>query len=129
MDPIAPELLMALASGTAGAAGRQIWLALRNLIGRRSDPVGGPDGEGELVALDETPGSVDRARELAQALAERARQDPAFACALEIWRREAKALPELRTGTGEVRNEISGGTFQGAVVQARDINGPLSFGR
>ncbi|GKQ35856.1 hypothetical protein [Streptomyces sp. A012304] len=129
MDPIAPELLMALASGTAGAAGQQIWFALRDLVGRRPDPEGAPDGEGELVALDEAADSMDRARELAGTLAERARQDPAFARALETWRREAEALPELRTGTGEVRNEISGGTFQGAVVQARDINGPLHFGR
>ncbi|MFI9237073.1 hypothetical protein [Streptomyces sp. NPDC053079] len=129
MDPIAPELLMALASGTAGAAGQQIWFALRNLVARRPDPEAAPDGAGELVALDETPDSVDRARELAGTLAERAGQDPAFARALETWRREAEVLPGLRTGTGEVGNEISGGTFQGAVVQARDINGPLSFGR
>ncbi|MEV5239566.1 hypothetical protein AB0K89_10705 [Streptomyces cinnamoneus] len=88
-----------------------------------------PDGTGELLVLDEKPDSVDRARELAGTLAGLARQDPAFARALETWRREVEALPELRPGTGEVRNGISGGIFQGAVVQARDIKGPLSYGR
>ncbi|MCA6091012.1 hypothetical protein LE181_02335 [Streptomyces sp. SCA3-4] len=129
MDPIAPELVVAPGYGTAGAAGQQIWFALRNLVGRRPDPEGTPDGEGEPVALDEAAHSVDRAWEPAEALAERGRQDPVFARALETWRRGAEALPELRTGTGEVRDEISGGTFQGATVQARDINGPLNPGR
>ncbi len=61
-------------------------------------------------------------------LAERARQDPAFARALETWRHRAEAWDQARTGAGDVHNEISGGTFQGPVVQARDINGPLTFG-
>ncbi|WP_105973053.1 hypothetical protein [Streptomyces geranii] len=127
MDPIAPELLMALAGGTAGAAGQQIWASLRDLVRRRS-PVGEPRGEGELTSLGEAADSPTRARELAEVLALRARQDPAFAQALDTWRREAEALDGTRTGSGDVRNEISGGTVQGPVVQARDINGPLHFG-
>lgn len=125
MDPIAPGLLTALASGTAG---QQIWFALRNLVARRPGPEAAPDGEGGLVALDATPDSVDRGRELAGTLAGWARQDLVIARALEAWRREAGALPVLRIGTGEVRNEISGGTFQGAVVQGRGVNGSLNFG-
>ncbi|WP_324785159.1 hypothetical protein [Streptomyces sp. H51] len=126
MDPIAPELLMALAGGTAGAAGEQIWTTLRNLV-RRRPAHGEPYDESELTALAEAPGSADRAAELADALALRARQDPAFAEALAAWRREAEALEGVGTGAGDVHNEISGGT-QGTVVQARDVHGSINFG-
>ncbi|WP_282703181.1 hypothetical protein [Streptomyces sp. CC219B] len=118
---IAPELLVALASGTAGAAGQQIWASLRSLVRR--------GGEEELTALDSAPDDAERARELAGTLALRATQDPAFAQALEAWRRDAEAWDEGRTGAGDTYNEISGGTFQAPVIQARDINGPLNFGR
>ncbi|MBT2675276.1 hypothetical protein J7E95_31640 [Streptomyces sp. ISL-14] len=127
MDQIAPELLMALAGGTAGAAGQQIWASLRELVRRR--PSGqASSGEGELTALDAAADDGERARELAEVLARRAGQDPAFAQALETWRHRAEAWDDGLTGTGDVHNEISGGTFQGPVVQARDINGPLTFG-
>ncbi|MFF1725006.1 hypothetical protein [Streptomyces sviceus] len=126
MNQIAPELLMALAGGTAGAAGQQIWASLRSLVRRR--PSGqGASGEDELTALDTAADDADRARELAQVLEERARQDPAFAQALEAWRREAEAWGDARTGAGNVHNTISGGTFQGPVVQARDFSN-IHFG-
>ncbi|WP_405536064.1 hypothetical protein OG787_21360 [Streptomyces sp. NBC_00075] len=127
MDPIAPELLMALAGGTAGAAGQQIWASSRDLV-RRRPPAGEPRGEGELVSLGEASDSPTRARQLADVLALRVQQDPACAQALDTWRREAEALDGTPTGVGDIHNEISGGTFQGPVIQARDINGPLHFG-
>lgn len=118
---------MALAGGTAGAAGQQIWASLRDLVRRR--PSGEePCGEGELTSLADAADSPTRARELADVLALRARQDPDFARALDTWRREAEALEGTSTGAGDVHNEVSGGTIQGPVVQARDINGPLHFG-
>ncbi|MFI2207210.1 hypothetical protein ACH47Z_42390 [Streptomyces sp. NPDC020192] len=125
MEPIAPELLMALASGTAGAAGQQIWTSLRDLVRRRTDAE--PSGEGELTALAAAVGSAERtarAEQLAQALAERARQDPAFADALRIWRQDA--LDAVRTGSGDVHNEISGGRQQ-TVILARDIHGDINL--
>ncbi|WP_031223615.1 hypothetical protein [Streptomyces roseochromogenus] len=126
MDQIAPELLMALAGGTAGAAGEQIWTSLRDLVRRRHSG-GEPGDEGELTALAEAPGNEQRATELAEALARHARQDPAFAQALAAWRREAEALEDTRTGAGDVRNVVSGGT-QTTVVQARDVHGSINLG-
>ncbi|MER5212593.1 hypothetical protein ABT063_18925 [Streptomyces sp. NPDC002838] len=126
MVPIAPELLMALAGGTAGAAGEQIWMSLRNLV-RRRPADGEPHGESELTSLGQAADSAERATELAEALALRARQDPAFAEALAAWRREAEALEGTRTGAGDVRNVISGGT-QTTVVQARDVHGSINLG-
>ncbi|MEV7979934.1 hypothetical protein [Streptomyces sp. NPDC086519] len=126
MVPIAPELLMALAGGTAGAAGEQIWTSLRNLVRRRPSD-GEPYDEGELTALAEAPDNSERAVELARALALRARQDPAFAEALAAWRREAEALEGTRTGAGDVRNVVSGGT-QSTVIQTRDVHGSINLG-
>ncbi|WP_190198209.1 hypothetical protein [Streptomyces djakartensis] len=127
MDQIAPELLMALASGTVGAAGQQIWTSLRGLVART--PSGEePSAENELSALDEAADDEERARELAEVLVRRAEQDPAFAQALETWRRRAEVWDDARTGAGDAHNEISGGTFHGPVVQARDITGPMHFG-
>ncbi|KUO16915.1 hypothetical protein AQJ91_33385 [Streptomyces dysideae] len=126
MEPITAGLLVALASGTAGAAGQQIWASLRDLVARRRRGEAAGD-EGELEVPAEPPRSEERAHQLAEVLNERAEQDPDFARALDIWRRRASAEAGIRTGPGEVRNVISGGT-QSTVVQARDINGPLTFG-
>ncbi|MFI0738907.1 hypothetical protein ACH4PU_12605 [Streptomyces sp. NPDC021100] len=120
MEQIAPELLMALASGTAGAAGNQAWQTLRNLVVRWRP--GGEPEEGELTALADAPDDAERAAELAEALALRARQDPAFAQALADWRRRAEALEPSRTGSGNVSNTISNSTVTTA-VQSRDVNG------
>ena len=129
MEPIAPELLMALAGGTASAAGQQIWTSLRDLV-RRRPPSGEPLGEGALTALAQASDDTARARELADVLALRARQDPAFGPALQSVRREAEAIEPARSRSGDVHNEISGtATIHGTVVQAGDINGPLNLGR
>ncbi|QFR01164.1 hypothetical protein F9278_38870 [Streptomyces phaeolivaceus] len=127
MDPIAPELLMALAGGTAGAAGQQIWASLRELVSRR--PRGEEaHGEGELNALARTADDTARARELADVLTLRAARDAAFATALDAWRGRAEALAAPpATGTGDVRNEV-GGTVHGPLIQARDIHGSIHLG-
>ncbi|KUL22075.1 hypothetical protein [Streptomyces regalis] len=127
MDPITPELLMAVAGGTASAAGQQIWTTLRELVTRRSS-----DGEAELTALAQATASEQRAGALAEVLALRARQDPDFAAALDAWRRQAEALepapaPPASTGSGDVTNR-SEGTVHGNLVQARDIHGSIHFG-
>ncbi|MFJ8535671.1 hypothetical protein [Streptomyces sp. NPDC093591] len=106
MDQIAPELLMALAGGTAGAAG--------GVLVRHRPSGRALSGEGELAALDAAADDAERARELAELLARRAGQDPAFAQALETWRHRAQAWDDGRTGAGDVHNEISGGDVPGA---------------
>ncbi|MFF7749050.1 hypothetical protein ACFZCP_07285 [Streptomyces sp. NPDC007971] len=126
MEPIAPELLTALASGTAGAAGQQMWTALRDLVRRRTDVE--PNGMGELTALAAAVGSAERAalaERLAQVLAERAGRDSVFADALRAWRQDARDV--VRTGSGDVHNEVSGGRQQ-TVIQARDVHGGINLG-
>jgi hypothetical protein len=82
----------------------------------------------DLTALTATVGSAERAaraERLAHAVVERARQDSALADALRAWRQDA--LDAIRTGSGEVHNEVSGGRQQ-TVIQARDIHGDISLG-
>ncbi|MFE6894834.1 hypothetical protein [Streptomyces sp. NPDC057694] len=122
MEPIAADLLMAFAGSTAGAAGHQAWQSLRALVIRRPGEEG--HGQRELTALTDEPGRREHAQALAAALASRAEQDPEFARLLEAWRQEHGTL---RTGAGDVRNDISG-TVHGPVVTGRDFNGPITLG-
>ncbi|MFB7112529.1 hypothetical protein [Streptomyces sp. NPDC056291] len=128
MEPVTAELLIALASGAAGAAGQSLWERLRGLVRRDASAGEGGDqqaGEGELVALDEDTGNTLRARELADALVLRARQDPAFAEALELWRQEAERI-HSGGGGGDMHQEVSGGT-QRNVVFTRDVHGSINL--
>ncbi|MGW5492816.1 hypothetical protein [Streptomyces olivaceoviridis] len=133
MDPISAELLVAMATGAAGEAGRHLWAALTGLVrsspDRQADEPEAPAvaaGQEELVALNAAPHDTALARLLSQALDRRAQQDRSFRTNLEQWRLRAQAL---RTGDGETRNEISGGAQNGPVFQGRDFsaitfNGP-----
>ncbi|MFF3584932.1 hypothetical protein [Streptomyces mirabilis] len=114
--------------GLLGQRGQEAWQSLRALALRHPD-----EGESEpsaavdeLTALAEDPGSAERAHELVAALQLRSAHDPAFARALESWRHEAEAV--ARTRSGDVHNEISGGTVHGPVVQGRDFNNIHSVG-
>ncbi|HEX5566692.1 MAG TPA: hypothetical protein VFY14_07145 [Streptomyces sp.] len=134
MEAIAADLLMALAGGTAGAAGQQAWTSLRGLVRRRTAPdaVSGepgevPSGEEEFAALEERAESAERARALARALASRAAYDDAFREDLAAWLGAAEDAV-AGTGAGDVHNRITGGT-QGTVVMGRDFHGPVTFGR
>ncbi|MEV0785552.1 hypothetical protein AB0I52_21780 [Streptomyces sp. NPDC050423] len=128
MEPMTPELLTALASGTAGAAGQQLWTSLRDLVLRPS-PVE-PTGTPELDALTAAPDTAQRtawAADLIRILVERAGQDPVFADALRTWQ-EKPALATVRTtGSGDVHNTVSGGRQQTA-IQGRDFNGDITIG-
>lgn len=130
MEPVAAELLMALASGALGGAGHSAWERLRGLV-RPSDGEPGPGtrdvGADELTAFGEAIGDAERARRLVDALTRRAAQDPAFAQALRVWRQEAEAVRDAHVSTGSQHQEISGGT-QTRVVFLRDVNGNIDIG-
>jgi hypothetical protein len=80
-------------------------------------------GESELARLEHAPADSARAQALSTALAARAAADPDFQADLQRWHEQVKLV---RTGDGDVRNEISGGTFNGPALQGRDFSG-VSF--
>ncbi|MFD4335870.1 hypothetical protein ACFWPP_01400 [Streptomyces anulatus] len=128
MEQISAMLLGALAGGAGGEVGRQVWAALTALVRRpfgrgEADGDNAPvvsSGEAELTRLGQAPSDLERAQALSTALAVRAALDSDFRTGLEHWRQQAKLV---RTGDGEVRNEISGGSQYGPVMQGRDFSG------
>jgi hypothetical protein len=123
MDPISAGLLVAVATGAAGEAGRQLWTALSDMIRRRTPDEGTSEpatGQAELVSLSEAPHDVTRAQELSLALSLRAQQDPRFAAALTQWRQQAQTL---HAGAGDTTNTVSGGEQHGPLLQGRDFSG------
>lgn len=128
MDPISASVLVALAGGAGGEAGRQVWGALTGLVqrpfrrGEDDSPTapGVSSAEPELIRLDQVPTDLSRANALSVALAVRAALDAEFSHELQQWWEQAKLV---RTGDGEVTNTISGGTFNSQVNQGRDFSG------
>lgn len=123
MDPISAGLLVAVATGAAGEAGKQLWTRLTELVGRRPEreenaPL--PVGSAELLSFHQDPQDLDRAGALSSALASRAENDATFRNELAQWHQQAQ---NLRTGDGETSNTISGGTVNGPVLQGRDFSG------
>jgi hypothetical protein len=128
MDPMSAELLAAMAGGAGGEVGRQLWAGLRTVVRRpfhRGD--GGSSevavmrsGEAELGALEQSPEDPARAQALCTVLAKRADLDPDFSTGLQQWYEQVKLI---HTGDGDVSSTISGGTFQGPVLQGRDFSG------
>lgn len=132
MDPVTiGALLAAVAGGAGGAMGAQIWSAVAALVRRpfhRDHAAQGPraavpTGEAELAALVQARADQQRALALAEVLVARADVDGQFRRALEGWWAQASQIQI----DGNVSNTISGGTFQGPVLQGRDFKG-LTFG-
>ncbi|MFD5388771.1 hypothetical protein ACFWMG_28320 [Streptomyces sp. NPDC127074] len=129
MDPVTAGALVtavnAAVSGAGGEAGRRALESFGTLVRRvlrRGE--GEPAGEPEPVAIPYDDG--ERLRQLAELLAERARQDPEFGRDLASWMREHG---EAAGEAGAVHNSIAGDArITGPVVQGRDFNGPVSFG-
>ncbi|MET7905779.1 hypothetical protein ABZS86_31695 [Streptomyces sp. NPDC005355] len=129
MDPVTAGAVIAAVnaavSGAGGEAGRRAVESLGALarrVLRRGD--GGPAGGPEPVTVPYD--DPQRLRQLAELLAERARQDPEFGRDLAAWMREhGGAAPEA----GAVHNSVSGDArITGPVIQGRDFHGPISFG-
>ncbi len=127
MDPISAGLLVAIATGAAGEAGKQLWEGLTGLVRSRPgdaptqpDAISSNHGESELALFAESSNDLDRARVLSESLTRRAERDEPFRAGLMQWHQQAQAL---RTGDGETNNTISGGSQNGPVLQGRDFSG------
>jgi hypothetical protein len=133
MDPVTlGAVLVALATGVGGALGGQLWTGLGSLIrgplhqkAAVGDAAAVVSGQTELAVLQQSPGDQRTAVALAEALLARAGADAGFANELEQWWAQAEPV---RVALGNVTNTISGGTFNGPVLQGRDFTGPLTFG-
>lgn len=134
MDPVTAGALVAAVnaavSGAGGEAGRRALESFGTLVRRvlrrgEGEPAGEPEPGGpDPVVIPYDDGA--RLRQLADLLVERARQDPEFGRDLAAWMREHG---ELAREAGTVHNHIGGNArITGPVVQAKDINGPISFG-
>jgi hypothetical protein len=122
-DQLLTTIAITLATKTAeglAAGGRAAFEALARVVRRRF--------EGRASALTEGgPDSTKDARieSLRQALAQAIADDPAFE--MELRDRWRALSPYLNASDGGVINSVSG-TVKGNLVQARDINGGISFG-
>jgi hypothetical protein len=133
MDPVTiGTVLAAIAGGAGGALGSQLWAGVGTLVRRpfrrlRSSgdsPTLPPNGEAELVALEQDPADERRAVALAEVLVARADADSGFRKALQDWWEQAS---QIRVGGEDVANTVSGGIQYGPVLQGRDFIG-LTFG-
>lgn len=123
MDAIAADLLtttvVPLASGAAGAAGKQAWASLVAFIRGRF----GGDAAPMAEALEQHPDRA-RAEEFADRLVHLAGQDREFDGWLRRWLHDAAPLTHQK-----VVNVVSGTAHvSGGLVQAHTINGSLTFG-
>jgi hypothetical protein len=132
MDPVTMgTVLAAVAGGAGGAVGSQAWNGICALARRQfrhgvadEDPGGVlPTGESALAALEQHPGDVGPATELAGALIARADADREFQRELAAWWEQAR---QVQLGD-HVSSVISGGIQYGPVLQGRDFTG-LNFG-
>ncbi len=119
MDPISVDALSALiVRAAAGEAGKSTWsglLALARHAFKRSHSVQG--------ALEQAAhGDREAATQAAESFVAQSRLDPTVAEALRAW------ITDARRQSGEVVNTISGeARIHGNVVQARDIDGSITF--
>lgn len=115
------SLLTKIFNSSSEKAGEQLWESLssvvRRLFGRRSTSV-------EAVKrLGERPGDADSIRALAQALVDDSSRDPQAAAQLRHWIASAQ---ETMAADERVTNTVTG-DVPGSVLQARDIQGNITF--
>lgn len=127
IDPIMVAVATAVATKTAEGlteAGRAAFGKLVRLV--RSRLAAEPDGARALESADRDPGGEREVERLAAALSAVAERDPAFAA--EVARLWSQARDGVVAAThGGIVNQMSG-TVGGAVVQARDVSGGITFG-
>ena len=103
--------------------GKAAFAALARLVKRRFHGRG--SAQAALVEAEADPADDIRIQSLREELAQAAAEDPAFGHELRrLWR---DLSPHLVAGTDGVVNNLSG-SVGGNVVQARDVQGGISFG-
>jgi hypothetical protein len=121
------ETAIALANTAAGSAateaGRAAWQSLatlaRRITGRHASPQPGPEPD---------PSPDDHPEAVVSRIADHARADADFAARLCEWAAEHRATLQLTRDESTVHNTIArGAQINGAVIQARDIHGGVSF--
>ncbi|APU16406.1 MULTISPECIES: hypothetical protein [Actinoalloteichus] len=111
------------ASGLLASGARSAVAALAKTIGDRF--ADDPQATAALTAAADDPQDDQRVERLAETIDRAAQEDAAFARRVQtLW--EAARTEGTATGGGVV-NQISG-RVQGNVVQARDIQGGITFG-
>jgi hypothetical protein len=119
MDAISVDALTALIlQAAAGEAGKNTWAGLLALARRAFKRSQAAQGALEQAAS----GDQQAATQAAEHLVAQSRLDPAVGEALRAWMTHALAQ------VGQVTNVVSGeARVRGSVVQARDIQGPVTF--
>ncbi|GAB2792426.1 hypothetical protein [Streptomyces daliensis] len=119
----AVTLASAAAGGAATAAGQSAWQSLVSLV-RRDGRTPAPD-EPDPASVD--PSNEDAVRVLVGHIADRARDDEAFAADLIRWAEAHRA--SIQVDRSEVHNTVSGNAkISGNVIMARDIQGGINLG-
>jgi hypothetical protein len=125
-EDVLASVALTLATGVAEGlteGGKAAFAALVRLIKRRFQGRG--SAQAALAEAEANPADDTYIQSLREELAQAAVDDPAFDRELRsLWRDLA---PHLVVGTDGVVNNISG-SVGGNVVQARDVQGGISFG-
>jgi hypothetical protein len=128
IDPVTTAIAVALVTKAADGlseAGKAAFAALSKLVRRKL--ADGAASRAVLVRAEAQPADDAGRQALAETLGRAAAEDPTFAEELRrLWQR----VQEERVGSSNsmVVNSVSG-DVHGAVVQARDIQGGISFGQ
>jgi hypothetical protein len=132
MDPITAAavgaILVPLANGAAGEAGKQALARLVSYLGTRFGR--GSDAEAAGRALASEPGQLDRARLLADLLEQTAAADERVAEWLNAWLQQAAPLAGQPFDAAPAVSNVIGDNARvsGGVVQAHTVSGPITFG-
>lgn len=129
MDPITAAaigaVLVPLANGAAGEAGKQVLNRLVSFLGARFGR--GSDAEVAGRALASAPDQVDLVPSLAHELERSAEADETVAAWLRAWLQEAG--PIVGSSPGSVSNVIGGDArVSGGSLQAQYVSGTVNFG-
>ena len=133
MDPITAAavgaILVPLANGAAGEAGKQALNRLVSFLGARFGHGSDADQAGRALASD--PEQLDQVPLLADLLERTAAADETVADWLHAWCHDAAPLVghSLDSAPTAVSNVVGGSArISGGLIQAHTVSGPVSFG-